>query len=234
MTVVVGIHQPNFFPWLGFFDKLARCDVFVLLDNVQFVKTGGVWTNRVKILIQEEPRWLTAPIDRNYHGFREIREMRFHQDSRWRNKILKTLEASYRRAPYYDEAIAMVAPVISNPDDNIAQYNETAIRTISASIGIPQTKLLRASDLDSSGTSTELLISLTLGSGGQTYMCGGGADGYQDESAFDRAGISLLHQQFRHPLYLQHEQRKFAPGLSIIDALVNAGTTGVRELLGLS
>ncbi len=48
---IVAIHQPNFFPWLGYFDKIARCDHFVLLDHVQFQKTGGVWSNRVRMMV---------------------------------------------------------------------------------------------------------------------------------------------------------------------------------------
>ena len=77
MNRVVAIHQPNFFPWLGYFDKIARSDVFIFLDDVQFPKTGGVWSNRVKILIGGEARWSTAPIDRSFTGTRKICEMHF-------------------------------------------------------------------------------------------------------------------------------------------------------------
>jgi hypothetical protein len=62
---VVAIHQPNFLPWLGFFDKLARADVFVLLNSVQFPRTSkGTWINRVKLLVGGEARWATVPIVR--------------------------------------------------------------------------------------------------------------------------------------------------------------------------
>jgi len=65
---VVAIHQPNFLPWLGYFDKLARADTFVLLDSVQFPKRNGTWMNRVKLLVGGEPGWITVPIVRAYHG----------------------------------------------------------------------------------------------------------------------------------------------------------------------
>ena len=77
MIKVVAIHQPNFFPWLGYFDKIRRSDIFILLDDVQFSKTGGVWSNRVKVLINGEGRWLTAPVERNFHGTRNVNQMFF-------------------------------------------------------------------------------------------------------------------------------------------------------------
>ena len=65
---VVSIHQPNFFPWLGYFEKIVRSDYFIFLDNVQFPKKGGSWTNRVKLIVSGQPKWLTANINRQYHG----------------------------------------------------------------------------------------------------------------------------------------------------------------------
>lgn len=103
MTRVVAIHQPNFFPWLGYFAKIARSDYFVLFDDIQFPKTGGSWSNRVKLLVSGEARWVTAAIDRNYHGTRTIREMSFLAANPWREKTLKSIEANYRRHPYYLE-----------------------------------------------------------------------------------------------------------------------------------
>ena len=76
--ILVAIHQPNFFPWLGYFDKIRRADFFILLDDVQYPKTGaGSWSNRVKVMINGEGRWLTAPVDRSFHGTRKTGAPRF-------------------------------------------------------------------------------------------------------------------------------------------------------------
>src|ERR1041385_6733376 len=67
---LVAIHQPNFFPWLGYFNKIARADIFIVLDNVQFSKTGGTWSNRVRLLLEGWPMWATLPVERSFHGVR--------------------------------------------------------------------------------------------------------------------------------------------------------------------
>lgn len=231
MTRVVSIHQPNFFPWLGYFDKIIRSDIFVLFDDVQYPKTGGAWSNRVKLLVSGEPRWVTAAIDRNYHGTRTIREMTFLDKNPWREKILKTIEANYGRHPHYRECMTVVEPLLLNQEQNIAAYNIHAIDALCRALGIDTAKLQISSALPHTGSSNELLCSITHAVGGGAYMCGGGADGYQDESIFVRAGIELRRQAFLHPVYPQCRHADFVPGLSVIDAVMNLGWDATAKLL---
>ena len=77
MKHIVAIHQPNFFPWLGYFDKISKADSFVFLDDIQFPKKGGSWSNRIKLFISGDVRWVTAAINRDYSGTRNINEMEF-------------------------------------------------------------------------------------------------------------------------------------------------------------
>jgi hypothetical protein len=231
MTELVAIHQPNFFPWLGYFDKILRADAFVLLDNVQFPKTGGIWTNRVKVLINGEGRWITAPVDRRYHGTRQINQMFFSNKENWRSKLLKTLVAAYHRTPYFEEAFAILNPLVCNPEENVAQYNFDSILSIAHQLGIPKERFYRASQIGVDESATEMLVSLTRSVGGTTYLCGGGSMGYQDDSVFSTAGVSLIYQNFQHPIYQQRGSQKFVPGLSIIDALMNIGKDKVYCLL---
>ncbi|MBK8127283.1 MAG: WbqC family protein [Elusimicrobia bacterium] len=100
----VAIHQPNFFPWLGFFNKWARADVFVLLDHAQFPKTAGNWINHVQILTAGKPLWMTAPVVRAYHGVRRIDEMEINDSTDWREKTRRTWRAQYGRARCFNEA----------------------------------------------------------------------------------------------------------------------------------
>ena len=230
MTVVV-IHQPNFFPWLGYFDKIRRADVFILLDDVQFPKTGGGWSNRVKVLINGEGRWLTASVDRNFHGKRSINAMFFTSSEDWRGKLLKTLVAAYRRAPFFEEAFAVLEPLIRNPEENIARYNGTSITAIAQYLGLPVENFRWSSEFMVAEHASEMLISLTRAVGGDAYMCGGGALGYQEDAAFSAAEIVLIYQNFEHPIYPQIGSKEFVRGLSIIDALMNIGVVELRSTL---
>lgn len=231
MGKIVAVHQPNFFPWLGFFNKISTADTFVLFDDVQFPKTGGVWSNRVMLLVAGEAKWVTATIDRNYHGTRNINEMLFLSADPWRKKMVKSLESNYQKHPFYKEVMDTIQPLIINTEPNVAAYNARAIYTIAEKIGIDTKKIKLSSGLTKSGSSNELLISITKFAGGDTYMCGGGADGYQDEQLFIEQGIKLQHQQFKHPVYPQFKRTEFIPGLSIIDALMNVGFDGTSELV---
>jgi hypothetical protein len=232
MKNIVAIHQPNFFPWLGYFEKIARSDFFIFLDNVQFPKTGGSWSNRVKLLISGKPNWVTATVDRNYNGTRNINEMYFQTlNSPWQDKMMKSLENCYKRHPYYHEVISVIEPLVRNKETNVAEYNIHAIVQIAELLKIDLKKIKRSSFIQVQGSSNELLCALTTAVGGRAYMCGGGADGYQDEEIFRARGIKLIYQSFQHPIYSQKDNKDFVPGLSIIDALMNVGPQHVHELL---
>ena len=228
---VVAVHQPNFLPWLGYFDKIARADVFVLLDSVQFPKKGGTWTNRVRILVNGQPAWLTVPIDRAYHGTRTIREMRVaDEDGRWREIALKTLRSAYGRAPFFEAVHAELEPLLRDSTDRLADYNERAIRRLCELLGL-DTPLARSSELAAQGHGTDLLVALVRSAGGDVYLAGGGAEGYQEDEKFAAAGIELRYQGFVGPSYPQGDHGHVG-GLSTVDALMHVGFEGARRLLG--
>jgi len=233
-VTIVAIHQPNFFPWLGFFDKIVRSDVFILLDHVQFQKTGGTWSNRVKLLVSGEAHWVTAPVVRNFHGVRAISEMEFQPGDPWREKLLKSLAGNYVRAPFYRGTVELIEPLILNPENNLARYNGAAIMSIAKCLGLPVEKFRWSSTMGVDQQASEMLIALTREAGGSTYMCGGGAEGYQQDTAFAAAGVELLYQNFQHPVYPQSGSKEFVAGLSIIDALMNLGVDGVRTALHMT
>ena len=231
MSIAAAMHQPNFFPWLGYFEKIARSDVFIFLDDVQFPKTGGVWINRVKLLVAGEPKWLTASINRTYHGTLKVNEVTFVQRSPWRSKMTKTLQSQYSKHPFYEQTMDILSPLLMNPEPNISEYNIHAVTELALAIGLDTTKICRSSDYPTSDSATKRLCSLTRAVAADTYLCGGGAHGYQDDQIFSSYGLSLRYQNFNHPFYPQHGYKDFVPGLSIIDAAMNLGFRALSALL---
>ena len=230
MTHTVSIHQPNFFPWLGYFHKIAKSDTFIFFDNVQFPKKGGVWTNRVKLLLAGEARWLSAPINRSFHGTKNINQIYFKKDDLWRMRFQKSLDLNYRNHPFFEEIIALISPLIKYDDDNISNYNIHNITILAGHLGIDCSKCKKSSELPGKGVSNELLSSLTKSVNGSIYLYGGGAQGYQDPTIFQNAGLKLVEQNFKHPVYNQLGAETFISGLSIIDVLMNIGIKGTRDL----
>ncbi|MFN2533461.1 MAG: WbqC family protein [Pyrinomonadaceae bacterium] len=229
---IVAIHQPTFFPWLGFFNKIHRANVFVILDNVQFSKKGGTWANRVKLLVGAKPKWITMPVDRNYHGVRTYGEMMIDNGIPWRDKLLKTIHFSYGRAPHFAEVFPTIESLVSNPTPRLTDYNLSAILYLVKVFGIDVSKIVFASSLKTEGTATDLLISIVKAANGTAYLCGGGAGGYQEDEKFAAAGLNLIYQNFQHPVYEQISGQNFVTGLSVIDALMNCGFRKTGELVG--
>jgi hypothetical protein len=228
---LVAIHQPNFFPWLGYFNKLAQADSFIVLDNVQFPKTGGTWMNRVRLLVNGQPEWVSMPIVRSYHGVRLVREMKINNTIPWRKKLVKTIEQSYGRAPYFNEVLPVLSRLIENPIDDLREFNVAAFRALAAAIGLDPAKLIFGSTLNVKGEATDLLIAMVQAVDGTAYLCGGGAGGYQEDEKFAAAGIELIYQHFGHPTYPQANTEQFYAGLSVIDAMMNCGFEKVHALI---
>ncbi len=223
MSRIVAIHQPNFFPWLGYFNKIVRSDCFILMDNAQFPKKGGSWLNRVQIFIGDKPSWLTIPVDRSYHGVLPCSQIQLKNALPWREDILKTIQMNCAKTPCFKDVFPVLEAIINHPAHYLAEFNINAIQTLLDLMDIGQAKLTLGSSLQCNGAATDLLISMVKAVDGDTYLCGGGASGYQEDDKFKLVGLKLQYQDFQHPQYPQCHLSEFTPGLSIIDALMNCG-----------
>jgi hypothetical protein len=216
---VCAIHQPNFFPWLGYFDKIKKADIFIFLDDVAYPKSGsgsGSWCNRVKLYTgSHQPEWFGIPIKREA-GEQLIKEVCFSNKAYTLKKMSKTLAHSYQKNENYDAAMAWLLPLLCNPEMNLALYNMHVIQHFSAMLGL-KTKFIKQSELTHSKQATELLIELVQQVGADAYLCGQGAGGYQQDALFEQENIDLVYQhdtpmQFDFLDALPKEER----GLSII------------------
>jgi hypothetical protein len=226
--IVVAIHQPNLFPWLGFFHKLASSDVFILLDTVKFSR--GQRINRTEILADGKATRLTAPVRRVEHGEPVIADAVIDDSRPWRRKAMRTVDLAYRGAPGFVETVELVEPTLFDETSRLATLNERGIRRIKDALGIARPRLVRATDIDVEGAGSDLLARLVEAVGGTTYLSGAGAGGYLEEGPFRRRGIHVQIQRFEHPDYPQRSPEALR-GLSVIDAMMSLGPTETGRLL---
>ena len=223
---IVAIHQPNFFPWLGYFDKIIKSDIFVFLDNVQYTK--GSWINRVKIINQGQPTWITCPASFNLG--QSIKDVKITDKEWFSNKLIRTINFNYSRAPFYTNVSSIIFEMIRHDELNLSEYNIRIIQNLCDLLKI-KTDFKLQSDIKTEKSSTDLLIEIIKSVSGDAYLCGGGATDYQEDEKFAKSGIELIYQNYNHPVYEQFNVVSFVPGLSIIDALMNCGIEGTKDLL---
>lgn len=228
--VRVAIHQPHYLPWLGTLDKLDRCDLFVFLDTVQFERRG--WQNRNYVAGRGRPVLLTVPVTQGSRDDR-ILDKEIDNNQKWRAKHLKALaEHCYPKTPYWNEYKEEIAHLYETEWDDLATLAIATTRMVMRGFGI-DTPVLRASEIgDFPGRKTELLAQICAKTGADVLLSGDGARGYLDPQILLRYGIDVEWQGFRHPVYRQHqrEPEDFAPRLSAIDLLLNAGPDALEIL----
>lgn len=215
MSKLCAIHQPNFFPWSGYFDKIKKSDVFVFLDNVQFQKTGGTWTNRVQLNARGHAKWFTCPVLRK-SGFQKVSEIECYEID-WKNRFLRVLYDYYRDYPNYTKAIRVINEILQRTyTSKLSDFNMEAIQYLSDYFRL-ECLFVKQSELKIEGHATALLVDLVKSVGCEKYLCGNGSSGYQEDELFIKNEIELIYQKYTETPW---EDSRYIPGLSIIDTLM--------------
>jgi len=222
----VCIHQPDFLPYLGFFHRLLYTDLFIVLDDVQFLRRG--WHHRDKIKTISGEKWLTLSIKKgDYH--QNINQVTLSQDrDTWIDKHLNFLKGAYKDAPYFDNYFPQIRDIYLNCFDKLIDINMGFLYFFFKLFDL-KVNILFSSTLNAEGCSNLKLINLIKAVKGTYYLSGLGARSYLEEQMFKDEGISVEWQEFKHPVYPQlHDE--FIPNLSCIDMLFNCGP-GIRDIL---
>ena len=218
--ITVGIHQPNFMPWLGYFYKIWQSDIFVFLDDVQIIKTGASYTNRVAINIANESKFITIPIKRG-SGVQNINQTEFVNE-KWKKKVIGTLQANYAKAPFFQENRELIFELIDFKADSLAEYNIHFIETISNRLEL-NTKFIKSSTLNIKTKSTQRLVDIIKKVNADIYLSGEGGDKYQEHDIYKKSDITIKYNKLPKFEYPQIKTEEFISGLSIIDAIFNIG-----------
>jgi hypothetical protein len=219
--MIVAGHQPNYLPWLGFFDKMRRSDFFIIEDNVQFERQGFISRNR--ILTADGVRWLSVPVEHQKKPLL-IKEAKIanHGEPNWSRKHWLTIKHGYCRAPYFGEFAEFFEDTYEHRWDRLIDLNMHLIRGIMDFLKI-DTPLVFASSLgDLQAKKSELIVAQCKKVGADVQLAGEGCKDYIEKKLFDRAGIKLIFQDFQQPTYMQMSGG-FVPNLSVIDFLFCCG-----------
>ncbi len=225
--MIATIHQPQYLPWLGYFDKADRSDVFILLDDVQFKKND--WQNRNKICASQGGQWLTVPV---IHDFgQKINEVKINNKINWRQAHLKALQMNYSKAPFFKEYIGLFEKIYGMEWDFLININIYLIKELIDLLGI-QTKIVLSSEFQVSDERTQRLIDLCESVGADIYLAGADSGNYMDFEKFKKGGVSLMIQDFRHPVYQQRWTKDFLSCMSVVDLAFNYGDKSLTILRG--
>lgn len=227
---VVSVLQPGYLPYLGFFELMARSDVFVLYDDVQFDKNS--WRNRNRILSRKGPLWLSVPVATAGRPTQPINETMIDTAAPWRRKHLETLRQSYARAPHFSAWAEPLADAYARDWTRLIDVDLHFIELFRRALGI-HAPLVLSSSLGCRGSKTDRLVAICRELGADGFISTNGAKAYLDESRFAEAGIALAYQDYTHPTYPQHGE-EFVPYMAAIDLLLNCGPDAARILLSTS
>jgi|TARA_Y100000031_G_scaffold20092_1_gene20540 hypothetical protein len=214
--MIVTIHQPDFLPWQGFFDRWKKSDLYIVLDDVQFIRRG--WHHRDKIKTQNKIKWLTVPVQKKGRYHQAIKEVKIDQQENWNQKHLKTIQTAYKKAPNFDFVFGKLSEIYNREYNLLIEFNMDLLRLCSKMLDI-DTPLVFASDFNVKSTGGQKLVDLVQSVGGKEYLTGSGSRDYLDEELFKKVGISVRWQEFEHPVYKQL-YGSFEKMLSVLDFLM--------------
>lgn len=226
MTNIIVIHQPDFMPHIGFFDKLLKADLWIIYDDVQFLRQG--WHHRDKIKTPEGEKWLTlnihkAPRETN------INSIKLSNHTNWNKKHLDMIKNCYSKASAFSEIYPHIEQLYTVQYDKLIDMNMATIKLLLKLFNI-HIKYKFSSQFITNKTSNERLVELLKHVRASHYISGCGAKTYFHNKPFEDSHIKVIQHKFNHPCYPQI-YGDFISNLSSIDLLFNCGIEHSREIL---
>jgi hypothetical protein len=228
----LAIMQPYFLPYVGYFQLMAAVDKFVLLDDVNFINRG--WINRNRIIVNGEPYWLTLPLAKASQN-RLINEIEIVDDPVWPKKMMRSVELSYRSAPFADEILPLFSEILQEAHGSLSTFLFHQLRRVADYIGIP-TRIEQASAIHPKGalTGQRRIVEICAREGASTYINPPGGRDFYDAALFTSTGIELLFLDPNLPaLILRHSGGQEGPCLSILDLLMLNPRAAVHRAAGM-
>lgn len=222
--MLITAHQPNYLPYPAFFEKMARADLLVILDTVQYVKRGQFgWINRNRIRTDDSWMWLTVPVETKGKRYQRIRDVQTVEADSWPKKHWKSIEHQYRKAPHFERYAEALAQIYQAQRwSSLHDVNLAMIQFIAEALDV-RTPIRLTSDLGVDGHASELIVNICRATDADGYLSGLHGRDYLDPDVFRDAELALEFQDLGSLTYPQHHRGEFVENLSTIDLLMNCG-----------
>jgi hypothetical protein len=224
--MIVAAHQPSYLPWLGYLDKLAKADVFVVMDDLQYEAQN--FQNRNRLKLNHGPHWITVPLVSAPQTAR-VCDRRIDNTGRgsrhhWQQRTWRTLCVHYGKSAHFERYAGALEDVYVRRWDSLVDLDLHMLDLARLWLGI-KTPIIRASSLDLRGAKTDRIADFCAKLGATVYLSGrGGSTGYLDTDQLARGGVATMWQQFAHPTYPQrYPHLGFVSHLGFLDLVLNTG-----------
>lgn len=219
------VHQPQYFPYPGFFHKLGQADVFVVMDDVQYDRG---FMNRNRILDTHGPVWLTVPVVKPHRPV-QVREVEINNELPWAKDHWQKLLVSYSNSRFFGLYRDELRSLYEGTWRSLCDLNLETLERSMRWLGI-RVETIRESELGVTTSKSQRIVDVCRAIGADTYLSGRGGRDYIDEALFRGSGVRLEFQDYSPRPYPQRFTERFVPDLSILDLLANAGP-GSAQLL---
>jgi hypothetical protein len=223
--IAVG-HQPQYLPYMGLFNKIAKGDIFVFVDNVQFLKKS--WQSRTLVKgINGQEILMSIPVQVKGKFCQQIKDVLIAEGFLIK-KHLKTIEFNYRKTTGFDEVYPIIAKYYKSNIKYLVDITIPLMREMFSLLNIEKTIFI-GSELGIEKTKTELLVDICLKTGADSYLSGQGARNYITPDLFGKIKLSHYRNIFKHPHYSQ-TGKDFSTGMATLDLLFNEGIQNSRKI----
>jgi len=216
----LGIMQPYFFPYLGYFDLINRTDRWIVFDTAQYIRHG--WVNRNRILHSDSGwQYINVPLKKHSRGT-TIKDIEISGNVDWRKRILGQLSHYKKKARYYRETMELVAACLDERESHITLLNVQVMINVCRGLGIDfHFDFFSEMDVDLGPVEGpgDWALRISEAIGATEYLNPSGGEDIFDPEKFAACGITLKIQKFQNMEYTCRRW-EFVPGLSIIDVLM--------------
>jgi hypothetical protein len=216
--MIISIHQPAYLPWLGYFDKIIRSDIFIYLDTVQLEKNSYSYRNKIKT--PQGSAWLTIPLRMKGHTSSVIKDVLIDNSQQWKKKHLKNIFFNYKKSPFFDELYPKIENLYKTDFDLFSDLAYEHLLFWLKELNI-KTKIIKSSDLNIDSKKSDLILDLCQHHNADKYISGALGKDYLDEDHFKEKDIKIEYQDYQHPTY-QQLNGDFLSHMGVVDFCMNS------------